>query len=134
MVIWSMSWPNFSCSCSMFNTRSLTELPIYLTSKVRNIFALFPNLIGLLYILGVGTTLTDPQIMMKPDLGSKIFGDSIPGEAFSKFQVEHECNRWCKWFELEKLKTKVTYCCQWNKLEKSLFPKLKSLLTLKFLS
>ena len=28
-----------------------------------------------MYILGVGTTLTDPQIMTKPDLGSSLFGD-----------------------------------------------------------
>ncbi|KAF8957943.1 hypothetical protein BDZ97DRAFT_2061944 [Flammula alnicola] len=54
---------------------------------------------------GVGTTLTDPQIMTKPDLGSSLFGDGNLGEAFSKFPVEHICagNRWCEWFKLEKL-------------------------------
>jgi hypothetical protein len=55
-------------------------------------------------ILGVGTTLTDPQIMTEPDLGSSLFGDGNLGEAFSKFPVEHECNRWCEWFKLPVLK------------------------------
>lgn len=57
------------------------------------------------YIPGVGTSLTDPQIMTKPDLGSSLFGDGNLGEAFSKFPIEHACigNRWCEWFELGKL-------------------------------
>ena len=43
--------------------------------------------------------------MTKPDLGSSLFSDGNLGEAFSEFLVEHECtgNRWCEWFELEKL-------------------------------
>jgi hypothetical protein len=57
--------------------------------------------------LGVGTTLTDPQMMTKPSLGPKLFGEGNLAEAFFKFPVEHAnvCaeNRWCEWFELEKL-------------------------------
>ena len=45
--------------------------------------------------------------MTKPDLGSNLFGDGNVGEAFLKFPVEHDCidNRWCEWFELEKLQS-----------------------------
>ena len=43
-----------------------------------------------IFILGVGTTLTDPQIMTKPDLGDSLFGDGNLGEAFSKFPVEQD--------------------------------------------
>jgi hypothetical protein len=45
--------------------------------------------------------------MTKPDLGSSLFGDGNLGEAFAKFPVEHASvckdNRWCEWFELERL-------------------------------
>lgn len=81
------------------------EWPIYRISKVRNFFVSLLTDLYLYILLGVGMTLTDPQIMTKPDLGSSLFGDRNLGEAFLKFPVEHSCteNRWCEWFELRKL-------------------------------
>ena len=67
---------------------------------------------------GVGTCLTDPQILTSPyvcyqyyitwrylthyrQLGNDLFGDGNLGEAFVLFPIQHRCNKYCQWFELE---------------------------------
>ena len=34
-------------------------------------------------------------------LGNDLFGDGNLGEAFDQFPVQHRCNKYCKWFELQ---------------------------------
>jgi len=34
-------------------------------------------------------------------LGNDLFGDGNLGEAFDQFPIQHKCNKYCKWFELQ---------------------------------
>lgn len=34
-------------------------------------------------------------------LGNDLFGDGNLGEAFDQFPIQHICNKYCHWFELE---------------------------------
>ena len=34
-------------------------------------------------------------------LGNNLFGDGNLGEAFDQFPIQHKCNEYCHWFELE---------------------------------
>ncbi|KAF9483234.1 hypothetical protein BDN70DRAFT_800181 [Pholiota conissans] len=46
---------------------------------------------------GAENLLTDPQVMMHPNL----FGEGNVKKAFSEFASQHKCNKYCKLFELE---------------------------------
>jgi len=52
---------------------------------------------------GTGELLTDPQIMTNPDLGVDLFGEGNVEKAFYKFPDQHVCNKYCQWFQLDKL-------------------------------
>ncbi|KAF4612188.1 hypothetical protein D9613_004565 [Agrocybe pediades] len=62
---------------------------------------------------GAGDLLTDPQIMTHPDLikdmdadiRGSLFGEGNVGTTFEAFTSQHICNRYCKWFQLEELKS-----------------------------
>ncbi|KAF9447703.1 hypothetical protein P691DRAFT_608972, partial [Macrolepiota fuliginosa MF-IS2] len=49
---------------------------------------------------GGETLLTDPQIITNPTLGIGLFGQGNLSTAFTDFPLQHECNKWCKWFRL----------------------------------
>jgi len=53
---------------------------------------------------GTGELLTDPQIMTNPDLGVDLFGEGNVEKAFYDFPDQHVCNKYCQWFQLDKLK------------------------------
>ncbi|KZT50987.1 hypothetical protein CALCODRAFT_423573, partial [Calocera cornea HHB12733] len=50
------------------------------------------------------TLLSDPQIVTNPDLGA-IFGDGNVSSAFNEFQMLHQCNEFCKAFDLVPLQS-----------------------------
>ncbi|RXW22094.1 hypothetical protein EST38_g3761 [Candolleomyces aberdarensis] len=49
---------------------------------------------------GYGNLLTDPQILTHHDLSVSTFGKGNIAEGFIDFEAKHQCNRYCKWFEL----------------------------------
>nr|GAT58505.1 predicted protein [Mycena chlorophos] len=60
---------------------------------------------GLVYLSDLqGTTefLTDPQIMTAPGLakGADLFADGNVASAFADFPKQHQCNRFCRWFDV----------------------------------
>ncbi|PPQ67554.1 hypothetical protein CVT26_006855 [Gymnopilus dilepis] len=58
------------------------------------------------FTLGAGLLLTDPQVMTHPSLAKgsgSLFGEGNVQEAFKAFPAQHCCNRYCDWFNLEKL-------------------------------
>ncbi|KAF9538453.1 hypothetical protein CPC08DRAFT_609881, partial [Agrocybe pediades] len=42
---------------------------------------------------------------MDADIGGSLFGEGNVGTAFEAFTSQHICNRYCKWFQLEELKS-----------------------------
>ncbi|KAJ7197968.1 hypothetical protein GGX14DRAFT_525939 [Mycena pura] len=53
---------------------------------------------------GTVDLLTDPQIMTTPELanGADLFGEGNVAAAFEAFPREHECNKFCTWFQVPK--------------------------------
>ncbi|KAE9401194.1 hypothetical protein BT96DRAFT_818219, partial [Gymnopus androsaceus JB14] len=49
---------------------------------------------------GYGNLLTDAQIMTSP-IGKGVFGDGNIETCFNSFPLEHECNDFCAWMELQ---------------------------------
>ncbi|KAH9014256.1 hypothetical protein EDB84DRAFT_1277767 [Lactarius hengduanensis] len=49
---------------------------------------------------GGDTLLTDPQIITHPDLGKKLFSKGNVQRTHRDFEEEHECNIFCKFFEV----------------------------------
>ncbi|KDR70019.1 hypothetical protein GALMADRAFT_230348 [Galerina marginata CBS 339.88] len=49
---------------------------------------------------GGATLLTDPQLMTSPSLGGDLFGDGNVSQVVEEFPQKHECNKYCKWFQL----------------------------------
>ncbi|KAF9007953.1 hypothetical protein BDQ17DRAFT_1422614 [Cyathus striatus] len=69
---------------------------------------------GLVYISdlqGSSTLLFDPQIMTALLLEDKanLFGGGNIGSVFDKFSLEHTCNRYCHWFNLDELNLDITH-------------------------
>ncbi|KAJ3556255.1 hypothetical protein NP233_g12021 [Leucocoprinus birnbaumii] len=52
---------------------------------------------------GGNSLLTDPQILTEPSLG-RLFSSGNVKRTFEAFEVEHECNHYCKWFELKSMR------------------------------
>jgi hypothetical protein len=52
---------------------------------------------------GIEGLLTDPQIMTNPALGVDLFGEGNVEKAFYDFPDQHVCNKYCQWFQLDKL-------------------------------
>ncbi|EDQ99255.1 uncharacterized protein LACBIDRAFT_335167 [Laccaria bicolor S238N-H82] len=44
---------------------------------------------------------SDFQDMSGRQLGNDLFGDGNLGEAFNLFPLQHQCNKYCEWFELQ---------------------------------
>ncbi|EDR01680.1 uncharacterized protein LACBIDRAFT_333103 [Laccaria bicolor S238N-H82] len=84
----------------MFNTLSLEVSLMSQTSKV-TLNAPAAHIGFLPFFPGVGVGLTDPQILTAPQFGNDLFGDGNLGEAFNLFPLQHQCNKYCEWFELQ---------------------------------
>lgn len=46
-------------------------------------------------------TLEGRYLTSTRQLGNDLFGDGNLGEAFDQFPIQHKCNKYCRWFELE---------------------------------